>query len=261
MSPKDRRELLGAVCEALYHLRSIGTKVALAAAKTHLPWARMALEDAVRRHIDLGDGAAAADYAKMLLSGHPRSALGAYDAAARQEPASPDQAETALRRVTRARKLISQCLGEAAEADNSLSVFKNLGRFAQFCDRARYAGEFTDATGVQHCGLIPDDPVLPVVSWLQARGCYPLDEDVGAAAELYAQWSREASEDTFGKISAIVPMNPGRQATEALVRSACEAPTLQERREALRALLRACWGSSFAMLDARESLEQLGPAA
>lgn len=258
MTGDDRRALLQAICEALYHLRGVGSKISLPAAKVHVPWARQALEDAVRRHVDLGVAASTPDFAKMLLAGHPGAARGAHDCAALEEPPSSDPTETVLRRATRARKLIAQCLGEAADADNSLSVYKNLSRFAQFCERARYAGPFQDGSGAAHEGLIPDDPLLPVVPWLQKRGAFPLDEDVGAAAELYALWCREAAEATFKGLSSIKSSNPGCEVTRALVEKVCTADAEADRRAALADLLRACWGSQLAMMDAREALGSSG---
>lgn len=254
MKNHDVKPLLLAACEALYHLRSIGAKIPPAFAKIHVPFARRALEDAVRLYADLGDSACAADCAKMLMSGTGSGGV-AYLAARAEVPETADKTNTALRRAARAERLIEDCLEGAQQADDSLSIFKTLCRFAEFCDRARYAGTFVDALGVEHRALIPDDPLLPVVPWLRKRHCYPLQEDLPLAAELYLAWAEEAARETFGGLSKIQPRNPGRAATVDLVRRVTEGNTPEDRGAALGELLQVCWGSQFAMLDAREFLD------
>lgn len=69
-------------------------------------------------------------------------------------------------------------LDDASRVTGSDDPFRELGRFQEFCMRARFPG------------LVEEDPTLPVRAWLNARGAALTD--IPTAARLYFEWQREA---------------------------------------------------------------------
>lgn len=74
---------------------------------------------------------------------------------------------------------MSEYLTEAASISGSGDPFRELGRFQDFCLRARFDG------------LVEADPVLPVRAWLDTWE--KTLTDITTAARLYVEWLREVT--------------------------------------------------------------------
>jgi hypothetical protein len=74
-------------------------------------------------------------------------------------------------------------LEQAADVSGSENVFRELDRFATFCNRMRFA-----EPGAQ---LIDDDPGLPVYGWCRREGRAP-GSDLAESAQLFLDWTTAA---------------------------------------------------------------------
>lgn len=76
---------------------------------------------------------------------------------------------------------VETCLDQASEVNGSIDLFRELGRFQEFCMRARFPG------------MVQEDGTLPVRPWIEAQGHQSL-VDLREAAALYLEWTREVKE-------------------------------------------------------------------
>jgi hypothetical protein len=144
------------IVDALYHARCLVALKIKGLAREHVGYITQALTEVLREAgEDPGATALEADELKMRLMG-----------------TMPVDAQLSR---------LEPCLESTADANGS-DVFRELGRFHEFCLRMRFAKPENP--------LLQDDPVVPVYAWCRRDGRGPA-HDIQGAAKLYVQWTSE----------------------------------------------------------------------
>lgn len=171
--PIDLTTVLRAVSDALYHLRQAKEQKGRKPpeVKFLLDYATPLLERALRA-ADIDPGVSAADADRLQLSLKP---MGSPEVVHLEVPVEGS---------------LEALLQQAMERSGNHDIFKELGRFHEFCSRATYCGTTVYPDGQTVGPLMDDDPDLPVYDWIRQEGRGDWST-LTAAARLYQQWQDE----------------------------------------------------------------------